>query len=222
MSAISDLPKLTPGEIKEEYLCKPKNEYQRRMRRNENILTEHNCSNYGVKMQKILKLIPKNGSVNDLPINLRPKKYFNNVYARINPLRPSPTITRNFGTPSSTRCVHPLQNRALSTREGARLQGFPDKFINIGVAETSMISLCAGLAMTGLKPFAYTISTFALYRPFEMIRDDLCYQNLPVTIVGMGSGTIYSNLGPTHMSQEDISIARSIPNMQVISLCETL
>ena len=71
------------------------------MRRNEKVLMEHNCSNYGVKMQKILKLIPKNGSVNDLPINLRPKKYFNNVYARINPLRASPTITRNFGTPSS-------------------------------------------------------------------------------------------------------------------------
>ncbi|MDC1125950.1 transketolase C-terminal domain-containing protein [Candidatus Pelagibacter sp.] len=103
---------------------------------------------------------------------------------------------------------------------GKLIKKFPDKFINIGVAETSMISLCAGLAMTGLKPFAYTISTFALYRPFEMIRDDLCYQNLPVTIVGMGSGTIYSNLGPTHMSQEDISIARSIPNMQVISLCD--
>ena len=50
-----------------------------------------------------------------------------------------------------------------------------------------------------------------------MIRDDLCYQNLPVTIVGMGAGTIYSNLGGTHMTQEDVSIAKSIPNMSVIS-----
>ena len=105
---------------------------------------------------------------------------------------------------------------------GVFAKKFPDRFINIGVAETSMISLCAGMAMSGLRPFAYTIATFALYRPFEMIRDDLCYQNLPVTIVGMGSGTIYSNLGVTHMSQEDISVARSIPNMQVISLCDNL
>ena len=80
----------------------------------------------------ILSLIPKNASVLNLPEELRPKKYFNNVYARIDPTKPSPTITRNFGTPSSTRCIHPFQNRALSTREGARLQGFRDEFIFFG------------------------------------------------------------------------------------------
>ena len=93
----------------------------------------------------------------------------------------------------------------------------PDRFINVGVAEQTMISVCAGLAMKGMKPFAYTISTFALYRPFEMIRTDLCYQNLPVTVVGMGAGTIYSSLGATHLTQEDVSITRSIPNLQVIA-----
>ena len=132
ISAISDLPKLNPGENKNEYICKPKNDYQKKLRGKNDILTEHNCSNYGEKMQKILKLIPKNGSVNDLPINLRPKSYFNNVYARTNSLKPSPTITRNFGTPSSTRCIHPSQHRALSTREGARLQSFPDSYIFYG------------------------------------------------------------------------------------------
>ena len=55
-----------------------------------------------------------------------------------------------------------------------------------------MIGIAAGMALQGLKPFCYTIATFALYRPFEMIRVDLCYQNLPVTIVGMGAGLIYS------------------------------
>ena len=83
-------------------------------------------------MQKIISLVPSKGDINDVPTNLRPKKYFNNVYARIDPSRPSPTITRNFGTPSSSRCIHPFQNRALSTREGARLQGFPDEFIFYG------------------------------------------------------------------------------------------
>ena len=73
-----------------------------------------------------------NGSVNDLPSDLKPKSYFNNVYARLDPALPSPTITRNFGTPSSSRCIHPYQNRALSTREGARLQSFPDDFVFFG------------------------------------------------------------------------------------------
>ena len=50
-----------------------------------------------------------------------------------------------------------------------------------------------------------------------MIRDDLCYQNLPVTVVGMGSGTVYSTLGGTHLTQEDISIARSLPNMRILA-----
>ena len=80
-----------------------------------------------------------------------------------------------------------------------------------------MIGIAAGLAMKGKKVFTYTIATFSLYRPFEMIRDNFCYQNLPVTVVGMGAGTIYNNLGGTHMSQEDISICRSVPNLNIIS-----
>ena len=97
---------------------------------------------------------------------------------------------------------------------------YPNRFINVGVAEQVMIGVSAGLAMRKKKPFAYTIATFALYRPFEMIRDDLCYQNLPVTIVGMGGGTIYSTLGGTHLTQEDISIARSVPNMNIVAPCD--
>ena len=84
---------------------------------------------------------------------------------------------------------------------------YPERFINVGVAEQSMIGICAGLALKGCQPFAYTIATFSLYRPFEMVRDDLCYQNLPVTVVGMGAGVIYSTLGGTHHTQEDIAIA---------------
>ena len=98
----------------------------------------------------------------------------------------------------------------------------PKNFINVGVSEQTMIGMSAGLAMEGKKVFAYTISTFSLYRPFEMIRVDLCYQNIPVTIVGMGAGTIYSNLGGTHLTLEDISVARSIPNMKIIAPCDPL
>jgi transketolase len=99
---------------------------------------------------------------------------------------------------------------------------YPDRFINVGVAEQNMIGICAGLALKGCQTFAYTIATFSLYRPFEMVRVDLCYQNLPVTVVGMGAGVIYSTLGGTHHSQEDIAIAGALPNMQIISPCDPL
>lgn len=99
---------------------------------------------------------------------------------------------------------------------------FPERFVNVGVAEQSMIGICAGLALKGCRPFAYTIATFSLYRPFEMVRDDLCYQNLPVTVVGIGGGVIYSTLGGTHYAQEDIAIAGAIPNMSIIAPCDPL
>jgi len=97
---------------------------------------------------------------------------------------------------------------------------FPHRFINTGVSEQIMIGMTAGMAQRGLKPFAYTIATFTLYRPFEMVRDDLCYQNLPVTIVGVGGGVNYSTLGATHHAQEDVAIASAIPNLSVIAPCE--
>ena len=99
-------------------------------------------------------------------------------------------------------------------------QQYPERFINVGVAEQSMIGICAGLALKDCQPFAYTIATFSLYRPFEMVRDDLCYQNLSVTVVGMGAGVIYSTLGGTHHTMEDIAIAGAIPNMQIIAPCD--
>jgi transketolase len=97
---------------------------------------------------------------------------------------------------------------------------FPDRFVNTGVAEQIMIGMVAGMALRGLRPFAYTIATFALFRPYEMIRDDLCYQNLPVTVVGIGGGVNYSTLGGTHHAQEDVAIACTIPNMTVIAPCD--
>ena len=128
MAAISDLPVLGANQSATRYESEPQNEYQALLRGDCQDLTEHNSAKYGSKMREILSLIPPGGSVNDLPARLRPKSYFGNTYARLVPDVPSPTITRNFGTPSSSRCVHPFQNRALSTREGARLQGFPDSY----------------------------------------------------------------------------------------------
>jgi len=97
---------------------------------------------------------------------------------------------------------------------------FPERFINTGVAEQSMIGIAAGLALKGMRPFCYTIATFSLFRPFEMVRVDLAYQNLPVTVIGMGAGVIYSTLGGTHHTMEDVAVAAAIPNMTVLAPCD--
>lgn len=99
-------------------------------------------------------------------------------------------------------------------------EDFPDRFINTGVAEQVMIGLCAGMAQRGLRPFAYTIATFSVFRPYEMIRDDLCYQDLPVTVVGIGGGVSYSTLGGTHHAMEDVALMTSLPNMSVVAPCD--
>src|SRR3989338_4749957 len=65
---------------------------------------------------------------------------------------------------------------------------FPRRFLNVGVAEANMASMAAGLAMAGLRPYIYSIVPFATMRCFEQIRDDICYNNVPVTIVGVGGG----------------------------------
>ena len=141
MEAIGDLPAISAGESSSEYATPPQNEYQRRMRGGQQELLEHNASNYGEKMQEILRTIPRGGSIKDLPARLRPKSGYCNTYARLLPDEPSPTITRNFGTPSSSRCVHPYQPRALSTREGARLQGFPDDYIFVGGKQSKNLQI---------------------------------------------------------------------------------
>jgi transketolase len=99
-------------------------------------------------------------------------------------------------------------------------EDFPDRFVNTGVAEQIMIGMCAGMALRGLRPFAYTIATFTLFRPYEFVRNDLCYHNLPVTIVGIGGGVTYSTLGATHHAMEDVALAGAIPNMSIIAPCD--
>lgn len=141
MEAISDLPAIGAGESASNYATPPQNEYQRRMRGEQDVLLEHNAANYGEKMQEILRIIPEGGSISDLPMRLRPKSAYCNTYARLLPNEPSPTITRNFGTPSSSRCVHPFQPRALSTREGARLQGFPDNYKFVGGKQSKNLQI---------------------------------------------------------------------------------
>jgi transketolase len=92
----------------------------------------------------------------------------------------------------------------------------PNRFFNCGVAEANMTGLAAGLAMNGLRPVTYTITPFVTTRCLEQIRTDVCYHNVPVTIVAVGAGLAYAGLGPTHHACEDIAFLRALPNMVVI------
>ena len=93
----------------------------------------------------------------------------------------------------------------------------PNKFFNCGIAEANMMSMAAGMALSGLKPFVYTITPFTTTRCLEQIRIGVAYHEAPVTIVGTGSGLSYAELGPTHHSLEDIAIIRSIPGIRVLA-----
>ena len=98
----------------------------------------------------------------------------------------------------------------------------PKQCVNIGIAESNMIGMAAGLAMSGFIPFVYTISPFLVMRPYEFVRNDLCYQKTNVKLVGTGAGFIYSTLGPTHHATEDISILRCLPNITILSPADPL
>jgi transketolase len=94
---------------------------------------------------------------------------------------------------------------------------FPGRFLNFGIAEANMIGVAAGLTLSGMRPFAYTIIPFLTMRAFEQIRVDFCIQNQPAVLVGVGGGLAYGVLGPTHHATEDIAVMRALPNMTVIT-----
>ncbi len=93
---------------------------------------------------------------------------------------------------------------------------FPRRFINCGVAEQNMMGVATGLALSGKKPYVYSIVPFTTLRCLEQIKNDVCYQNLDVKIIGVGGGFSYGTLGATHYAIEDLAVLRSLPNMTVV------
>jgi transketolase len=94
---------------------------------------------------------------------------------------------------------------------------FPERFINVGVAEQNMVGLATGLAEAGFTPFVYSIGTFASMRPYEFIRNGPLLHSLPIRIVGVGAGFDYGHNGITHYALEDMAIMRAQPEMTIIA-----
>ncbi len=94
---------------------------------------------------------------------------------------------------------------------------YPDRLINVGIAEQHMVGMAAGLCNEGFSTFATTYATFAAARSADPVRVNMGYMGLGVKLVGMGAGFSVGVLGPTHISLEDIAFMRAIPNMTVIS-----
>jgi transketolase len=92
---------------------------------------------------------------------------------------------------------------------------FPDRFINVGVAEQNLIGIGAGLSLSGKNVYCYSMIPFLIMRALEFVRVDLCYQNLNVKLIGVGGGLTYGLEGMTHHAIEDIAIARALPNLAV-------
>jgi transketolase len=93
----------------------------------------------------------------------------------------------------------------------------PEQYLNCGIAEQNMVGVAAGLAKAGFKPIVYGLAAFVPVRVLEQIKIDVCYEKLPVILIGDGAGLVYSHLGTSHQSTEDIACTRAIPDLTVLS-----
>ena len=135
--AISDLPSVEEGQSVDTYRDEPENVYQRLMRGDCKLITGHYCGVYGEKIRTVIQNVKQGQGKDDfnelVDKGIIDSKYkltsgFRNTYGRLIEDQPCTTITNNMSTPSGLRCIHYNQNRALTPREGARIQSFPDWF----------------------------------------------------------------------------------------------
>ena len=164
--AIGDLPVLKSGEKKNHYEFGITNEFLEFVRNsNEDIVTEHCAPKNGEHLLKIMQTLKDGQSKDDLPESIRPKSGYGNTYAKLWWDRPSTTITRNFACPSSSRCIHPRDSRAMSIREGARLQSFPDDYKFYGSDGTRRLEI--GNAVPPLLSLAIAKQILAMLKNTE-------------------------------------------------------
>lgn len=109
-----------------------------------------------------------------------------------------------------------------STRTQAFAEKFPERFIEVGVAEQNLVTVAAGMALLGKIPFTSSYATFSPGRNWEQIRTTICYNDVPVKIIGSHAGLSVGPDGATHQALEDIAMMRSLPNMIVISPVDSI
>jgi len=114
------------------------------------------------------------------------------------------------------RIVAITADMAHSTKIGVFGEAFPERFINVGIAEQNAFGIAAGLAKAGMVPFVSTMSVFASMRALEQVRTDICYQNLGVKIIATHGGISFGQAGTTHHCTEDLAIMRALANMTAI------
>ena len=133
--AIGDLPAIESGESSRDYAAEPQNEYQTDMRGRSRELRDHESPRHKDRLLALMACLPDGGSARELadaPDWFRDMRSFRDTYCRLWWDRPCTTVTTHFDTPSSSRCIHPKDTRALTTREAARLQSFADDYVFVG------------------------------------------------------------------------------------------
>ncbi len=93
----------------------------------------------------------------------------------------------------------------------------PNQYLNAGIAEQNMVGVAAGLAKGGFRPLVYGLSAFVPVRVLEQIKLDVCFEALPVVFIGDGAGFVYSTLGSSHQSTEDVAALRALPHLSLLS-----
>lgn len=97
------------------------------------------------------------------------------------------------------------------------IRRFPGQYVNAGIAEQNMTAIACGMALTGARAYTYSIGNFPTLRCLEQLRNDVCYHRSNVTVVAVGGGFSYGQLGVSHFATEDLAMMRSLPGMTVVA-----
>ena len=142
--------------------------------------------------------------MSDRPVTMR-DAVFNRIYELALKDRNVIFITADMGAPSLDKFK----------------TGLPKNFINAGISEQGMITVATGLALSGKKIFLYSIIPFVTERCIELVKVDISFMKLPVTLIGVGSGFSYNTLGPTHHGVFDVSLMRTLPDMTIFNCTDS-
>ncbi len=132
------------------------------------------------------------------------------------------TATLERMAADNARIVAVCNDSVGSSKLGGFKSKWPERLINVGIAEQNMVGVGAGLANGGMMPFVCAAAPFLTGRALEQIKADIAYSNANVKLIGISSGMAYGELGPTHHSIEDFAWTRVLPNLPVIAPCDAI